>query len=321
MMWLLFHLQNIRSFGLLFSFLLPILYLRFENEFEMNTQDEYRFLRLDLAGLQTLVEWAAGEGWNPGLADAELFYTTDPEGFYGYFNGDEMMGGGSLVSYGGHYGFMGFFIIKPEYRSVGLGKTLWFLRRNLLQKRLHPDAPIGMDGVVAMQPFYARGGFRMAFRDERHERMGEAFSFDSAVRRICPDDYDSLIRYDTRCFGFPRPDFLRPWLCQPASYAFVYGSSDSPEGYAVLRKARIGYKIGPLFAENAAVAEQLYRACLASVPGEWVYLDIPAANQAAVDLVRKYDTRFVFECARMYYGNPPETDIHCVYGITSFELG
>jgi hypothetical protein len=33
---------------------------------------------LDLA-----VEWAAEEGWNPGLSDADCFYSTDPEGWSG----------------------------------------------------------------------------------------------------------------------------------------------------------------------------------------------------------------------------------------------
>ena len=27
------------------------------------------------------VDWAAAEGWNPGLADAECFATVDPDGF------------------------------------------------------------------------------------------------------------------------------------------------------------------------------------------------------------------------------------------------
>ncbi|MDP2934013.1 MAG: GNAT family N-acetyltransferase, partial [bacterium] len=31
---------------------------------------------LDLA-----IEWAASEGWNPGLQDANCFYAADPEGF------------------------------------------------------------------------------------------------------------------------------------------------------------------------------------------------------------------------------------------------
>ena len=28
-----------------------------------------------------LVDWAAREGWNPGLHDAELFWVTDPAAF------------------------------------------------------------------------------------------------------------------------------------------------------------------------------------------------------------------------------------------------
>ena len=38
-------------------------------------------------------------------------------------------------------------------------------------------------------------------------------------------------------------------------------------------------------------------------------------------LTEKYNATYVFECARMYYGTPPETDINNVFGITTFELG
>ena len=29
----------------------------------------------------TAIEWAAAEGWNPGLHDAACFYAADPSGF------------------------------------------------------------------------------------------------------------------------------------------------------------------------------------------------------------------------------------------------
>ena len=47
----------------------------------------------------------------------------------------------------------GLFIVKPEYRAMGIGRKLWYQRRDLLISRLHNNASIGMDGVVAMQPF------------------------------------------------------------------------------------------------------------------------------------------------------------------------
>lgn len=68
-----------------------------------------------------LVEWAAGEGWNPGLRDAELFWDTDPEAFIAAELEGELIGGGCITSYEGQYGFMGFFIVRPQYRGQGLG--------------------------------------------------------------------------------------------------------------------------------------------------------------------------------------------------------
>lgn len=35
------------------------------------------------------IKWAAKEGWNPGLYDADAFYATDPKGFFmGFLDGE-----------------------------------------------------------------------------------------------------------------------------------------------------------------------------------------------------------------------------------------
>ena len=56
---------------------------------------------LSLQELTALVDWAAAEGWNPGLEDASMFQTADPEGFIGAFVGTEMVAAISAVAYGG----------------------------------------------------------------------------------------------------------------------------------------------------------------------------------------------------------------------------
>lgn len=282
---------------------------------------ELRFQPLGRDGLKTLVKWAEGEGWNPGPYDAEAFWEADPNGFYGCFHGDELIGGGSIVSYDGNFGFMGFFIVRPEYRGNGIGRTLWYRRRDLLLSRLKPGAAIGMDGVLAMQSFYQQGGFHIAFRDERYERIGEQLDTDARVSLFQEGDLNEILEYDRVCFGFPRERFLKSWLNLPESRTFIWRDDNGLRGVATLRKATTGFKIGPLFAVNAGIAEALYRACLNAAPGEPVYLDIPVSNPAAVNLVRKYDARYVFECARMYYGNVPDLPVERIYGITTFELG
>ena len=97
--------------------------------------------------------------------------------------------------------------------------------------------------------------------------------------------------------------------------------SERIKGISILRKANHGYKICPLFADNVIIAEELYKACLNSAIDEPVYIDIPMINESAVRLTNKYKTTYVFECARMYYGKPPEINMNNVYGITTFELG
>lgn len=287
----------------------------------MTNTESLQFQKLDYEGLQTLVEWAEQEGWNPGPNDAEAYWATDPDGYYGYFDKGELIAGGSIVSYNQEFGFMGFFIVKPEYRAAGIGRKLWYERRDELLSRLNDGATIGMDGVVDMQEFYRRGGFEIAYKDERYERIGEQFPLDSNISAIADDDIAAVLEYDKQCFGYSRPQFLLPWLRMPESKTFKYIADGKLLGFAIVRKANLGYKVCPLFADTPQAAEALYRACLNSVAGEPVYLDIPMVNSAAVNLVKKYGAKYVFECARMYLGTPPAVDTNKIYGITTFELG
>ncbi len=287
----------------------------------MKINDNLNFRKLSFEQTKTLVSWAAAEGWNPGPHDAEVFYATDPEGFYGYFSNGEMIGGGSIVSYNSEFGFMGFFIVKPEYRAAGIGRKLWYLRRDTLINRLNPDASIGMDGVVAMQDFYKKGGFEIAFRDERYEKTGLPFDVHPNISAINTEDLPAVMAYDKQCFGFDRPQFMIPWLKIPGSKSFKFMEGDVLKGFAVIRKVNPGHKVCPLFADNIAVAEELYKACLNAVAGDLLYLDIPVVNKAAVDLVKKFGGRYVFECARMYNGTPPAVNVNKIFGITTFELG
>lgn len=287
-------------------------------QFELQDLD---FRMLDQDGVMTLVSWAAAEGWNPGEFDALAFFSTDPEGFYGYFFDGTLIAGGAVVSYGREFGFMGLFIVRPEYRSMGIGKKLWFQRRDHLLSRLKPGSAIGMDGVVAMQPFYAQGGFTMQFRSERYHRQGDLFPVSSAVVPYSREMFDDVLTYDTRCFGFSRSDFLRFWLEMPSAHSIVYMVQDKPAGFATLRKVNPGYKIGPLFANTPEIAEALYAMCLTTVPGEPVYLDVPVVNEAAMRMANKFHAEYVFECGRMYYGAPPPLPLEHIFGITTFELG
>lgn len=61
-----------------------------------------------------VMDWAREEGWNPGLNDAGIFWQTDPDGYLGAELDGEIVAAGSVVSYGGKFGFMGLFIVHQN---------------------------------------------------------------------------------------------------------------------------------------------------------------------------------------------------------------
>jgi Acetyltransferase (GNAT) family len=71
------------------------------------------------------VDWAAAEGWNPGLADAACFATVDPEGFLiGELDGAPAATV-SCVNYDPRFAFLGFYIVRGDVRGRGYGLRIW----------------------------------------------------------------------------------------------------------------------------------------------------------------------------------------------------
>jgi GNAT superfamily N-acetyltransferase len=276
------------------------------------------------AELDELVAWAAIEGWNPGLHDAKVFWTTDPEAFIAADLDGKMIGGGAVTSYNGEFGFMGFFIVRPEYRGRGFGDMLWHARRDRLLKRLRPGASIGLDGVFAMQAYYAKGGFifshrNIRFRDEISSSPPPSPP-DDAIVPLAAVPFDRILDYDRTCFPALRSTFLREWISQPDALALGY-QREGLRGYGVVRRCGEGCKVGPLFADDAATAEALYTHLSGFAAGGPLFLDAPENNAAAIQFVRQRGMIEVFGCARMYLGAPPTLAHDRVFSVTTFELG
>lgn len=276
--------------------------------------------------VDALVDWAAREGWNPGLHDAELFWATDPAAFIAADLDGELIGGGAITSYNGEFGFMGFFIVRPEFRGRGFGNALWHARRDRLLARLRPGASIGLDGVFAMQDYYAKGGFAfshrdMRFRTEIPEHRPTGRDTDEDIIPLSAVPFDQLLDYDRTCFPALRPTFLLGWISQSDALALGCQRDGKLSGYGVVRRCRQGCKIGPLFADDARAAEAIFARLAGFAAGGPLFLDVPENNHAAIGLVHQHRMVEVFGCARMYLGPSPMLAHEHVFGVTTFELG
>ncbi|WP_207481982.1 GNAT family N-acetyltransferase [Arenibaculum pallidiluteum] len=277
----------------------------------------YQIRTMSRAELELAVDWAAAEGWNPGLHDAGPFHAADPEGFLvGVLDGSPVATI-SVVRYEPAFSFLGFYIVAPEARGRGLGLRLWQAGLERLAGRT-----IGLDGVVAQQENYRRSGFALAWRNIRFggpAPAGGSLPAGLVDARTLP--MDRLLAYDHALFQAGRPAFLAGWIALPGSVALARLRDGAVAGYGVVRPAREGMRIGPLFADDAGTARLLFEGLTAAAAGQPVFIDVPESNAEAMRLASEAGLTAWFETARMYAGPAPDLPAARIYGVTSFELG
>ncbi|KRR28430.1 GNAT family N-acetyltransferase [Bradyrhizobium retamae] len=263
------------------------------------------------------IDWAAAEGWNPGLADATCFSSVDPHGFFiGEIDGAPVATV-SCVNYGARFSFLGFYIVRADLRGKRFGLRIWNAAIAHAGARV-----IGLDGVTAQQDNYRKSGFELAYANVRYGGMVAAPSSpQTKVIDLSEVPLADVEAEDATVFPARRSAFLRAWIGSPGHVGYAVVRDGRLAGWGVIRPCRKGFKIGPLVADDRATAEAVLSALLAKVGGGEIFLDVPSINRDAVALAEGFGLAPVFETARMYTGAIPPLRLERVFGVTSFELG
>jgi len=276
------------------------------------------------------VNWAANEGWNPGLHDADSFYSADPDGFLMGRLDDKPVSIVSAIRYGDTFGFIGFYIVKPEFRGSGYGMQVWKAGMKRLEGR-----NIGLDGVIEQQSNYQKSNFNFAYNNirqrgnvgdilkvKRKPTNTDIFSDNFQIADLASISFDEIEKYDRQFFPDDRTVFLKSWLNQSENIALGIISNGALCGWGMIRPCREGYKIGPLNADQPSQAEYLFvELAMRIEPSSSIFLDTPKINNQAISLASKYGMTPVFETARMYTKAAPDLPMEKYFGVTSFELG
>jgi GNAT superfamily N-acetyltransferase len=266
--------------------------------------------------LSLAVDWAAAEGWNPGLADAACFGAVDPEGFLvGEVDG-EAAATISCINYDASFAFLGFYMVRPDLRGRGLGLQIWKAAIVHAGTRV-----IGLDGVVAQQANYRKFGFELAYPNIRYGGSVTAGTPTAGVVALNDVPMAVVEADDATIFPASRPAFLRAWIGASGHTGGARMRDGRLAAWGVIRPCRRGWKVGPLAADDRASAEAVLSALIADIGGGEIFLDVPSVNHEAVALARDLGLAPVFETARMYTGRVPPLRLERVFGVTTFELG
>jgi len=273
--------------------------------------------------MQIIADWSKIEQWNPGEFDAVCFYNSDPSGFFVGELNREVIGCISAFAYDKEFGFIGLYIVKPEYRRKGYGIQIWKKAMDYLDDRC-----IGLDGVIEQVPNYEKFGFRSAYSNIRLKGIaGENISLtgeqshDKKLMNLSTVPLSKLVSYDSGIFPAIRERFLENWLSMDGTVNIGYLEDENLKGYGILRKSTAGFRIGPLFADSNHIAKKLYSALVMHVYGKEVIIDVPEINYDAIQLFEKYGYIKIFETSRMYNKKPKSHNMEKVYGVTTLELG
>ncbi len=270
-----------------------------------------------------VMDWADAEGWNPGKHDLDSFLATDPNGFFVGLLDGQPIASLSAVAYDDRYGFIGFYIVKPDFRGQGYGRQIWQHGMRYLG-----DRTIGLDGIVGQQHNYRKSGFEIATANVRYAGIAARASIHALplspllLVDAASIAFPQLAAFDRAYHPAPRRTFLTRWMQQAETTALAAISPDGDMfGYGAIRPGVQAWRVGPLFAETPDAARMLFGALAAKVGGEPICIDVPEANSAAAPLARAFGLEPVFPTARMYRRTAPEIDFAGIYGLTSLELG
>jgi len=258
-----------------------------------------KFRTMHASELPIVLDWAATEGWKPGLEDAAAFWESDPDGFFLAEVEGRAAAAISVVVHSADFAFLGLYLCLPECRGKGIGYGLW-------QHALaHAGARvIGLDGVPDQQANYRKSGFDLAGQTYRFlGRLDGGMSSD--LRGVTAADLTVLTEMEGHANGYVKPAFLKTWLVDTSTRkTLVLG--DNPRGFATIRACRSGHKIGPVIAETVEDAEVLIRGVIAAVDASEVMIDVPDDCAPLMDFCKAHEMAVTFNTARMYRGSAPK---------------
>lgn len=229
----------------------------------------------DIADAEALV---AEAGWNQLTADWRIFLELGTV-HAARDNTGRVIATAATLPHEGRFAWISMVLVNGAHRRRGLASGL--MRRCIDELNAAGLVPV-LDATPAGREVYRALGFRDSWGYQRLKRPPQRGSAPGPtpgieIRSIDDTVWDALCHYDATAFGASRSALLarlRGRLPAADLYALRGGAI---AGFMMGRDGRIASHIGPLIAENDAVARALLARALAAIDGP-IFIDFADAK-------------------------------------------
>jgi len=260
-------------------------------------------------------------GWNQTSGDWLRFLSLERRGCF-MAEADGMPVATVTYCTFGAVAWISLLLVDPAYRRRGIATRLMGHVLALLDAK-GVDS-VRLDATSAGAPIYEKLGFREQFHVHRMAGVPRVLSggrLPRSLRSFRWHDWDALISLDGRAVGEDRAKLLKRLVRENFRHVRVAGQRARILGYAIDRPGSNARQIGPLIASSVGVGEELMRDALARCGRARVFVDIPAANGPAQQVVAEAGLAKAREFIRMCRGSECQATLSDLWASSGPELG
>jgi GNAT superfamily N-acetyltransferase len=217
----------------------------------------------------------------------------------------------ATLPYGGRFAWIGMVLVAGEYRRRGVAtKLMRQAMDELAAAKLVPVLDATPDGhaVYRALGFEDSWGFhRLVRREPPATAEAAPAPADVTIRPITDADWTALCAYDAAAFGAERNAVLAGLRGRLPAAELIAERDGRIAGLLLGRDGRIAAQIGPLIAEDDAIARALLARALDRLEGP-LFLDLADAKTDVCQFLEARGFSAVRPLTRMLYGRSQRFD-------------
>jgi len=207
----------------------------------------------------------------------------------------------AFMRYGDCFSWLSMMLVHPDARRSGVGTLLMEAALDALA--IEPC--LRLDATPLGEPLYRQFGFSGEYELARATVTVPLSHFGSVPEDVHPmkaADLAGIFARDRQVFGADRSALLSSFYRRAPDLARTVYRGETLAGYCFGRPGYLYRQLGPVVADDMAVARELLAGCLSSQAGETLAVDVPRLAPGWIAWLESAGFRVERSFLRMYRG-------------------